>query len=73
MSNLAKLKFKLEQINAEIQATIGTIGGGIRLMALRKQRDALELEIEDEEYTESERGAPDEDGCEEYARRFAAC
>lgn len=72
MTSLEKLKFKLEQVNAEIQATIGTVGGGIRLQQLRKQRDALGAEIEDEEYTESERGEPDMDGCEEYAHRFAA-
>lgn len=72
MTDLEKLKFKLEQVNAEIEATIGTIGGGIQLVVLRKQRAEFESKIEDAEYDESERGAPDEDGCEAYARRFAA-
>ena len=55
MSDVAKLKFKLEQVKAEIEATIGTVGGGIRLAVLRKKRDTLELELGDEEYAESER------------------
>lgn len=67
------LETQIEMVNAEIEAGIGQLGFGVRLMQLRKKRDALQarLDAEIDAMFESERGH-DEDGCEEYARRCPA-